>query len=343
MTKVVFVVGAGASKEFGLPTGAELKATIAGLVAVRDRPAFDFKNEYFKDIVWEHRSKPNYGDLLQAGELISGNMELAPSIDNFVDSHRSNTSVKLIAKLAIAKSILDAEKASKLFVSPSNKYNKLNFQLSRDAWLPTLFRSIVAQRDFDEFLQILKGLAFISFNYDRCIHQFFYFAARNYFDLDDQKARKVIERLNVIYPYGTIGPLRFHGGPDTGFGSEEIQSVLDAQSRIRTFTDGVADGFSDDAAKLIEGVERVFFLGFAYSPLNMKIILNEEQFQVGGVYGTSKGLSETSKTEVLQQIERHFVKGIVGTVRVELGQRISLRDSTCADLIMEHARFFESL
>jgi hypothetical protein len=39
-TKTLFIVGAGASREFGLPTGAELKAQIAHLLDIRYEHGF---------------------------------------------------------------------------------------------------------------------------------------------------------------------------------------------------------------------------------------------------------------------------------------------------------------
>lgn len=346
MPKIVFVVGAGASNEFGLPTGDSLKEAIASCVKISDQGY----NIRFGDNGFHALIRPLFTDNevanrhVRAARLISDNMVLAPSIDNFVDTHRDRPEVATVAKLAIAKCIIQAEASSALFVDQSNAYNSIAPEKVKDSWLAELFKALVAQRDFGGFIRILKNIYFISFNYDRCIHQFFFFSAKRYFDLDEQGALSVMTSLNVIYPYGTVGSLRYDDAVRTGYGVFEAEKMrLAALTNLKTFTEGADSGFSSKAAKIIEGADRVFFLGFGYIQLNMKIVLSGGHFCVGGVYGTCKGLSVLARNEVTDQLKAHFFRKRIGDTFLDLDGRIVIEPITCSQLIWDHSRFFAGL
>ncbi|MDB4111076.1 hypothetical protein N9571_00750, partial [Yoonia sp.] len=49
-------------------------------------------------------------DCLEVARQISRNMQLAPSIDNYLDTHKDNKALVNVGKLAIANAIIKAEK-----------------------------------------------------------------------------------------------------------------------------------------------------------------------------------------------------------------------------------------
>jgi len=83
--KVTFVVGAGASAEFNLPVGSELKATIRTYVSFR-------KDETGEIVGGSDRIKSMYehGVPLKCCQDIAKAMILAPSIDEFLNTRHDN-------------------------------------------------------------------------------------------------------------------------------------------------------------------------------------------------------------------------------------------------------------
>ena len=114
-SKTLFVVGAGASKEAGLPTGNELTATIAKKVDIKFR---DFNDQFSGDFeiaaaLRSHASDVDGppGDInpyLPACWHIRDAMPQAISIDSFID-HQGDDKIEVCGKLAIVRSILEAQ------------------------------------------------------------------------------------------------------------------------------------------------------------------------------------------------------------------------------------------
>jgi hypothetical protein len=119
----VFVVGAGASSEFGLPLGAGLTARIVSNLTVegarggweshyRDRRAEQLLRYRFKD------NAEALNEAFNTGALITKGILHAQSIDAFIDMHADKPAVATLGKLQIALEILRAGKASDLFIEP---------------------------------------------------------------------------------------------------------------------------------------------------------------------------------------------------------------------------------
>ncbi|WP_428357229.1 hypothetical protein [Methyloprofundus sp.] len=119
----VFVIGAGAgaSKEANLPTGRELKDKISRLLDIR----FDFHQQEHGDyqivnalrelVKGEDGKNGDINPYIHEAWHIRDALPQAISIDNFIDSQRGNEKIAICGKLAIVRSILDAEKNSILF------------------------------------------------------------------------------------------------------------------------------------------------------------------------------------------------------------------------------------
>ncbi len=134
--------------EAGLPTGNELTDTIANRVDIKFRK---FNEQFGGDheiasalkILTRDIDGPP-GDInlyLPACWHIRDAMPQAISIDNFIDQ-QGDDKVEICGKLAIVRSILEAEKNSLLFVDERQSDTTLNFNDLKDAW-------------YKSFLQIL--------------------------------------------------------------------------------------------------------------------------------------------------------------------------------------------
>ena len=121
-SKTLFIVGAGASQEAGLPTGAELKQNIAQRLDIRYDPFSSPHSPKSGDLaiasaIVEYAKAKNTDPnlFLEGAWKIRDAMSQAISIDNFMDAHSSDPGVVLCGKLGITQAILEAEQKSKLY------------------------------------------------------------------------------------------------------------------------------------------------------------------------------------------------------------------------------------
>jgi hypothetical protein len=100
--KTVFIIGAGASKEAGLPVGSELKESIAKALDIRFEKLTRMINGdhfIFEAFRLAAAKDPPHNDLLpsfqRAGWRIRDAMPQAISIDNFIDTHSEDKQIEL--------------------------------------------------------------------------------------------------------------------------------------------------------------------------------------------------------------------------------------------------------
>lgn len=173
--RTLFVLGAGTSAEAGMPSGAKL-ATLIG-------KKMDIRFEHFTNHVGEgdlqlytqitNQLRTDAVELQRAGWLIRDGITLQQSIDDFLDLHRDNPHVNLFGKAAIVKAILEAERTSKLaFVQQDDGLAVFKPEKLANTWFEKFMHMLgrgVAKADVR---QIFDNVAFIIFNYDRCVEHF---------------------------------------------------------------------------------------------------------------------------------------------------------------------------
>ena len=117
-SKTLFIVGAGASSEIGLPVGSKLIKIIAEKLKIsfRDGRALATGDGRIVDALrWYAQSRRENSSLyFQKGRLVQEAMPVAPSIDNFLDAHKNDPQLQICGKVGIAASILEAERGSLL-------------------------------------------------------------------------------------------------------------------------------------------------------------------------------------------------------------------------------------
>ncbi|HEU4550857.1 MAG TPA: hypothetical protein VFS01_14250, partial [Rhizomicrobium sp.] len=136
--KTVFIVGAGASEEAGLPIGSKLAQSIAGLLDIKFRHGYEqFSGSYQISAALRafvnSAGSDDINPYLHAGRAIRDAAPLALSIDNFIDAHRGDKGIELCGKLAISQAILRAEQGSKLHFD-QNKGQRLDTPHLADTW-----------------------------------------------------------------------------------------------------------------------------------------------------------------------------------------------------------------
>ena len=305
--KTVIVVGAGASTEFNLPDGANLKNKIHSLLymefeefgklAKGDRLIATAIRKYAKDNRTVTSSEQNA--LFNACRHICDALPQSESIDNYIHSHRGNKGIELCAKLAIVTSILDAEKNSNLYFDSLYAENKLDFKKNESTWLNKFFILLTSGYQVEEIAERLKNITLIVFNYDRCIEHFLYHSLQNYYRIDGNKVAGLLKNLNIFHPYGTVGNLDWRSTEKiANFGAvPQVDKLLELVSQIKTFTEGTDPESSEIKAigESIRGANKVLFLGLAFRNLNLDLIRpvlrDKERTRRTSVFATAKGYS----------------------------------------------------
>ncbi|MGB0219183.1 MAG: hypothetical protein ACPGJF_07620 [Sinimarinibacterium flocculans] len=339
------IIGAGSSKEFNLPVGDELKSDIAGLLDIQmdSHNRIHGGDKLIKDALRVHSSRRDpgggsYKQHLLAARWIVRAMPQAASIDQFIDAHQGNSALELCGKLAIVRSILTAEGKSTITLK-SEREPLPDFSQSEKTWLAQLFRLIISGAKVGDLAHRLSSLTLIVFNYDRCIEHYLYCAFQNYFGMDAAEASLLLQRLTIFHPYGTVGSLPWQhvsDGTEISFGQlPDHMRLLDLSQRIRTFTEGTDPNNSSiyNIRNRLADSDRIVFLGFAFHPINLKLLWDNGTPTCDAdkteVLGTSLGLSRSAHNSVINDLG--------GMARVSTA-KVTLNPYTSYEFLVHYGR-----
>lgn len=334
--RILFIVGAGASSEFGLPVGIGLAQSISELLkAQRDENRFIFADENLLAQL-QQADMHNRDKIWQAFRLISDGVRLSNSIDDFLDIHRKNPQANLVGKAAIVKAILSAERQSSLYFSHSNIYNKLDMKRVEDTWLMKFMRMLGRNVPLEEIDTIFKNVSFIAFNYDRCIEHFLFQALQQVYFINEQRAAEILSQLNIIHPYGDVGNLitpLSQSGVHFGGDSHDLdnENFVELAKRIRTYTE-VKDGEPKENIDIaLQDSETWVFLGFAFHEQNLRLLTPGVGHDLKMIYATAYKMSrndmDVTRVRLLQFFQENSRAAM--NYRIEHGMHTDL---ICNDL-----------
>ncbi len=141
--KIVFVVGAGASHDFGMPLGIQLVGEVKAILDFRwefgHRPIGTGKPEVLDalKLIAKNREK-DINDYTRACGFLQQAIDVFPSVDNFLHSHSSNDLLVEAGKLGIASAIIHAEKNSNLYVDQASGH-RFNLSQVKGTWIEKFF------------------------------------------------------------------------------------------------------------------------------------------------------------------------------------------------------------
>ena len=339
------MVGAGASAECNLPTGAELKHQIARLLDIR----FEGGQRLISGdgticsslAIAIRKSKPaeqDINDHLRAAWRIRDAMPQALSIDNFIDAHQGNRRLELCGKLGIVRSILEAEKNSALYFDTNDIRGKLRFGQLDDTWLALFFRLLTENCRIHQLAARLSKLSFIIFNYDRCVEHYLFHAFQNYYGVNADQSAELMSHLAIFHPYGTVGALPWQKTmASIGYGKDpSAEELIQLVDQIRTFTEGTDSSTSSIGTirKQLLDAHTILFLGFAYHKLNIELLktggLAHRDPKTTKYFGSAIGISPSDCELITEELHS------LGSAPVE--NIILRRDLTCAKLFGEYWR-----
>jgi len=233
----VFVLGAGASKPFGFPTGAELRTRLC------------------TELVLGHGL---YLLLLKCGhsqqEVENFRLAFERSAINSIDAFIAlRPTFQTIAEQAIAAVLMPLENET---------------TLNKGDWYQIVWNEMLAGVSTTEEL-LLNTIRFITFNYDRSLEQYLLGAIQHTFDLEPEAAYQCLSRIPIHHVYGSLGAytsgigFQYHERKD-----EDIKlAILNAQKSIKTIP-SVRGPLDVTAAEWLSHAEHVFILGFGFDAVN---------------------------------------------------------------------------
>lgn len=338
--KTVIVVGAGASKEFGLPVGEELITEVKKLLRIRTGyyGLSEQKLLYaFKVFGSSYPGAHNLDKMIDASRKIVKALPHAISIDNLIDEHRGDKELEKCGKLAITLAILNAERASTIYCEPHDGLN-LNFEKSKETWLNSLTQIIKQNCEFEELSERVSNITLIVFNYDRCIEHYLFYAFQHAYGVSEAEVKNLLKELKIFHPYGKIGDLPWEEEKDSiPFGSEpNSKELVELSKNLRTFTEGT-DSKESEISLIREeviGADTTLFLGFAYHKLNLELLrtqgVEHSSPHSKFYFGTSLGFSDANTDSIKEDLTK-----LAGVSPLNINIR---NDLTCYSLFKEYWR-----
>lgn len=272
--KTVLVLGAGASMPFGFPSGRKLVALIVDMLQNQESQTFN--------LLIDHAHERDHIIDFRENLVLSGRS----SVDEFLEYR---TDFVNVGKESIAAALLSFEKTANLF------------DVHMDAnWYQYLFGQL--NTSFEDFVR--NELAIITFNYDRSLEHYLFTSLKHSYKKDDEECAERLNKIPIVHVHGKLGrfswekshhsivPYDASSHPDklglmVGRGGENIKIIHESIEGDPEF---------DEAYKLLEAAERIYFLGFGFHEINLKRLrvesLCEPEVPVQAICGTSYGLSQ---------------------------------------------------
>ena len=318
----VFILGAGASKPYGYPTGDGLRKYICSNFTNRFSDIFRRTTLSGLKATWASKAD-------QLARIF--NKSSTPSIDLFLTR---NSRFSDVGKLAIILSIFDAERASKF---------REESKMPNHDWYTYLFhrmsKTLIDPESYKKFSN--NKVTFITFNYDRSLEQFFYESLVNSFSsARDNEIVEETKKIPIFHVYGKITDLQWESKSDTAieylsadedpyrrFGFDFLQTI---KSNIRLIHERNNNDCSAIHDKL-SSAKRIFFLGFGYASenfdaLNINSTLSHEQ----QIFGTALDYLNKEIEDVKASISANF------ELKSPLLNNPRILDTDCVTLLREY-------
>jgi hypothetical protein len=264
--KTVFVLGAGASKPYGLPLGTELKIKMIEALSGSNCQIALTKSGFEKPIVDEF-------------------IEALPrtyyhTIDIFLEKRKKFRS---IGSYAIAFSLIPMENENLLFPE-------------RD-WYAHLYHVL----NFENETPDISNIKLVSLNYDRSLEHFLF---KNIFyncpDDIKKQANIKLENLKIIHAHGSLGsyPLIHYGG-----NPNNLELLQNAAERIKITSDKLEDSIDFlEAQTAINEAFNLVFIGFGYDQTTLKLLTKGMDLMNKRIIGTIYQI----KQDTLNSIKNFF-------------------------------------
>lgn len=310
----VFIIGAGASKPYGYPTGAELKDLINnnGQNIIRNIE-IDQRESIRKMLVL------NLNDLKKHIEISNPDDQIDWILKRF---ERGYPYLYDIGRMLIIHIILTIEHTN------LNENGNLKCKSNED-WYQELF-SIMTVSAYNPNPELFKSnrASFLSFNYDRSLDFFLKRKITNYYDYTsyETNAHQIYSYFKPIHIYGSVSDLYDNKCIAFGNYQNELTHLEKSKANIQLIRVDNNDISNVNFIEILAEAKRIYFLGFGYDTLNLQLlgfpaILRKEHEVFGTAFKKTKGQIEVVKNKILGNKSLN---------------RFEIIDCNCKDLLKEY-------
>jgi hypothetical protein len=331
-TETVFVLGAGASNEFGFPLGSTLAKDIRNLTG----PIPQYVHGPVGDLISAMPPNPDLNtlSLMLSGQKIHEALAFGNSIDDFLHSRRDDRSIVMLGKLAIAQLILEYERKSPL-VRLTYNHDQLGSLNLQETWLFQLAKLMFKDLTPAEAVNVFDNVTFITFNYDRSLELFFKHAISENFSIPTSASEEIVAEAPIYHAYGSVGPMFSKDSKaNVMFGDQHAwRSYERVAGRIRTYTETSHDAAIRDAIfGAMTTAERVVFLGCGYHLQNLDLLQPDAGKVPPKMIGTTHGISNVGVHEVRRRLSNMYTEH----VQTLAMNSTDLHNLSCSGLIEEY-------
>jgi hypothetical protein len=270
--RTTFVLGAGASNEFRLPLGSELKEQVRTRLTHFKHPEHISGDDPMVLALQDlQATRP---EIIAASAKARAAIPMFASIDDFLLQFNGQPLIAEVCRLAIAEQIFQAEANSAIreILTPDPDLRGSAHGFAAGTWIGKLFRRLTFRAPSPE--DAVANLSFVIFNYDRCLEAYLIAAMMDAFGVDQIKAAEVARLVPIEHVYGSMGPLPQlqPEGWSAPWGGGQVD-LATAASKIRTYGEGIADDTAKDRiAELVSNAEQVVCLGYAFHRQGVELL-----------------------------------------------------------------------
>lgn len=355
--KIVFVIGAGASADVGLPTGNTLQKQISLAVDFEER--LGSPNKFYSkkfngdqtifDALERYENISNLSsEMYKACLNIRNDLGIHVSIDDYLHKHYDDPLIVKCGKIAIVQTILQGEASSKIFVNSSKRMS--SYEDFKKAWYFKLLTFITGHYRFEDIAKRLNKISFVSFNYDRCIEHYLFHMFKSIYKhraTEEDVINLLNDNLNIYHPYGAVGSLPWQNLSTENKiefgGSLNAEKLLKLSEGIKTYTEGIEEKDSD--VQIIRSnmtsASVLVFLGLHYREPNLDFLTENNRpsssnncSSIKYIFGTARDISSPGTEHITNDLIRRFrAIAIVGD-----GDGIQPSYSTCESIFYNFER-----
>jgi hypothetical protein len=328
-TKTLFVIGAGASAEFGLPIGSELSEYI--------KLALNFESNYPKQgtksgsqFLWYAfektctKNQVNVQEYFAASKRICRSIPDAKSIDTYLSNDINNEILKTCAKTAIVEIILNKENSINLYCDTNEDIKNIRPK----TYLHEIFQILNDGITDNTLDTIFDNMEIICFNYDRCIEYFFYKKLISYYGINSERSLSLVKNLKIVRPYGSIGDMI-----EIKFGETiNSDSIIQISNNIKFFSETNTNSYTEESNQTSEKL--MVILGFGFHRQNMNFLRDNLLIKgVNKILATCYLESESNSDEFRKSISSFLPE-------FKRGNRdyVTIKNMKCAEFIRDHSK-----
>lgn len=262
MDPTTFVIGAGTSIPFGMPSGFDLLKKICQSDCDLDQTRYPFFTNAANTCLHPYTKIPHdeFREKLRTSSF--------DSVDRFI---QDNEEYVKYAKACISHLLLQAERNA-AFHCTDALYQKVNQNAFRRLWN--------AMGQSGDVSKEIYRHRFVTFNYDRLLEHFVYTSLRQGQGFSHEDAMDVVKDLDIVHVYGSLGE---YEGETINHYSDKVQGAYNASTHSFSqsvkslnllLTDRASNENSERVTQHFRDAPNVVVLGFGFEYTNCQYLRN---------------------------------------------------------------------